>query len=82
MKTVAAAAGHEDDVNAVAYAERDKPNVIFSGSDDTLVKASGGCRRGGGGSLQGSLQGRMLRSPENAAQPRRASLGRSVPAQQ
>lgn len=45
MKTVAAAAGHDDDVNAVAYAERESPNVIFSGSDDTLVKASGCCQQ-------------------------------------
>lgn len=38
MRTVAQVGGHRDDVNAVAYAERDAPNVIFSGSDDHFVK--------------------------------------------
>lgn len=38
MRTVAQVGGHNDDVNAVAYAEREAPNVIFSGSDDTFVK--------------------------------------------
>ncbi|KAI7844730.1 hypothetical protein COHA_001817, partial [Chlorella ohadii] len=38
MRTVAQVGGHGDDVNAVAYAEPDAPNVIFSGSDDSFVK--------------------------------------------
>lgn len=29
--------GHEDDVNAVAFMEA-SPNIIASGSDDTLIK--------------------------------------------
>ncbi|KAL4424371.1 hypothetical protein ABPG75_001672 [Micractinium tetrahymenae] len=37
-KVAAQVQGHQDDVNAVAYAERDSPNIIFSGSDDSLVK--------------------------------------------
>jgi hypothetical protein len=40
-KTVAHVGGHDDDVNAVAYAERQVPNMIFSGSDDTFVKVGG-----------------------------------------
>lgn len=39
-KVVAQVQGHQDDVNAVAYAERGSPNIIFSGSDDSFVKAS------------------------------------------
>lgn len=42
MRTVAQVGGHNDDVNAVAYAEREAPNVIFSGSDDTFVKVGNG----------------------------------------
>ncbi|PRW59922.1 LEC14B -like isoform X2 isoform A [Chlorella sorokiniana] len=38
MRTVAQVGGHSDDVNAVAYAEPEAPNVIFSGSDDSFVK--------------------------------------------
>ncbi len=41
-KVVAQVQGHQDDVNAVAYAERGSPNIIFSGSDDMLVKARRG----------------------------------------
>lgn len=37
-KVVAMAGGHDDDVNAVAYAEPDTPNMIFTGSDDSYVK--------------------------------------------
>ncbi|KAG2491232.1 hypothetical protein HYH03_010440 [Edaphochlamys debaryana] len=36
-RVVARAEGHEDDVNAVTYADS-SPNVIVSGSDDSLVK--------------------------------------------
>lgn len=32
------AKGHTDDVNAVAFAERDNSNIFFSGSDDLLCK--------------------------------------------
>ena len=31
--------GHDDDVNAVTYAD-DSPNIIVSGSDDTSIKVS------------------------------------------
>lgn len=37
-QTVVRAKGHEDDVNAVAFAERDNSNVFASGSDDLYVK--------------------------------------------
>ncbi|GLC38560.1 hypothetical protein PLESTF_001547000 [Pleodorina starrii] len=36
-RVVASAAGHEDDVNAVAYADA-SPNIILSGSDDSTIK--------------------------------------------
>ena len=36
-KTVVRVFGHQDDVNAVAYAG-DSPNIFFSGSDDHMVK--------------------------------------------
>ena len=42
-RCVAQAGGHGDDVNAVAYAERDVPHTIFSGSDDHYVKVRGLC---------------------------------------
>lgn len=37
-QTVVRAKGHQDDVNAVAFAERDNSNIFFSGSDDLLCK--------------------------------------------
>ena len=36
-KVIARLSGHEDDVNAVAFAE-ESPHVILSGSDDTLIR--------------------------------------------
>lgn len=42
MRTVAHVRGHNDDVNAVAYAEQEAPQVIFSGSDDSFVKVGAG----------------------------------------
>ena len=49
-KTVVRVEGHQDDVNAVAYAD-EACKVIFSGSDDCLVKVSGL-----GGAVQGLLE--------------------------
>ncbi|KAL7790761.1 WD40 repeat-like protein [Trichoderma ceciliae] len=31
-------AGHEDDVNAVCFADKASPHIIYSGSDDTTIK--------------------------------------------
>ncbi len=36
-RVVACVAGHDNDVNAVEYI--DNPNIIATGSDDTLIKA-------------------------------------------
>lgn len=30
--------GHEDDVNAVCFADKQSPHIIYSGSDDTTIK--------------------------------------------
>jgi len=30
--------GHEDDVNAVCYGDRNSPHILYSGSDDTTLK--------------------------------------------
>lgn len=30
--------GHEDDVNAVCFADRSSPHILYSGSDDTTIK--------------------------------------------
>ncbi|TVY82643.1 LEC14B protein [Lachnellula suecica] len=31
-------AGHDDDVNAVCFADKDSPHILYSGSDDTMLK--------------------------------------------
>ena len=43
-RAVAVACGHDDDVNACAYADPMAPTTIFTGSDDSFIKARG---RGG-----------------------------------
>lgn len=30
--------GHEDDVNAVCFADKSSPHILYSGSDDTVIK--------------------------------------------
>lgn len=34
--------GHEDDVNAVCFADKSSPHILYSGSDDGMVKVSPG----------------------------------------
>lgn len=38
-KVVARVQGHRDDVNAVTYADT-SPNIIVTGSDDSLIKVN------------------------------------------
>lgn len=37
-KPILKLAGHADDVNAVCYADKTSPHILFSGSDDSTVK--------------------------------------------
>jgi WD repeat-containing protein 23 len=33
--------GHKDDVNAVCFADSTAPHILFSGSDDSVIKVCG-----------------------------------------
>ncbi|KAL2128827.1 hypothetical protein VTI74DRAFT_8591 [Chaetomium olivicolor] len=37
-KTIHNVRGHRDDVNAVCFADRSSPHILYSGSDDTTIK--------------------------------------------
>ena len=37
-RTVLRIPGHQDDVNAVCYGDQASPHILYSGSDDTLIK--------------------------------------------
>jgi WD repeat-containing protein 23 len=37
-RATAAISGHEDDVNAVCFADSSSPHILYSGSDDTTLK--------------------------------------------
>lgn len=72
-RVVAQVGGHSDDVNAVAYGDPSAPTTIFSGSDDGLVKVSGGVVGEWGGVVGGAgwavvaCRGRGM--PRTAGQP-------------
>lgn len=38
QKSTLKIAGHDDDVNAVCFGDSSSPHVLYSGSDDTLIK--------------------------------------------
>ncbi|KAL8839060.1 MAG: hypothetical protein Q9170_001896 [Blastenia crenularia] len=37
-KSILRIAGHQDDVNAVCFGDNSSPHILYSGSDDTLIK--------------------------------------------